>query len=111
MVEPCPDIQSVGVSAVKTHIMKTLFRTKKWENEYRIGYDEYVFVGWIGNKKGFTNRFFSSLIPFTNGKMAWHFMGFRFLKCSNYVSKSCYEINGWYTEEKELVHRLRKKFK
>lgn len=90
--------------------MKTFLRIKTWENQFTIGYNEYVFVGWIGNKKGFTHRFFNTLIPFAGDKMAWHFLGFRFLKCPMYVSKNRYEINGWYTEDKKLVDRLRKKF-
>jgi hypothetical protein len=86
----------------------TIFRVKSWENKYHIGFDEYHFLGFIGHKKGFTNRFFSSIIPFSNGKGAWHIFGFRFTKSPIYVSKNQQEINGWYTDDKKLVEKLRK---
>ena len=86
----------------------TICRVKSWENDYNIGFDEYNFHGFIGHKKGFPKRFFSSFIPFSHGKAAWHFLGFRFTKSNVYVSKTRQEINGWYTDDKALVEKLRK---
>ena len=87
---------------------KTICRVKSWENDHSIGFDEYQFWGFIGHKKVFTNKFFTSIIPFSNGKAAWHILGFRFTKSMIYVSKDHQEINGWYTKDKELVEKLRK---
>ena len=89
--------------------MKTLFRFKTWENPYNIGFNQIDFYGFIAHKKGFTQPWFSSLMPFANNKIAWHFFGFRFTKTPMHVSKERWEINGWYTENKQLINKLRKK--
>ena len=87
--------------------MKTLFRVKTWENNHTIGFNAYNFWGFIGFKKGFSDKLLSSIIPFSKGKAAWHFLGFRFTKDFGYVSKERNEINGWYTTEYDLVKKLR----
>lgn len=85
----------------------TICRVKISENNYNVYFNEYTFWGFVGNKKGFTKRFFSSIIPFSSNKGAWHFFGFRFTKQLIYVSKTRQEINGWYTHDKALVEKLR----
>lgn len=87
--------------------MKTLFRVKTWQNERHIGFNAYTFWGFIGHKKGFANKWFTSLIPFSSGKAAWHFLGFRFTKDYGYVSLERNEINGWHTTDYALVDKLR----
>ena len=87
---------------------RTICRLKTWENQYTIGFNEYQFWGFIGHKKGFTNRLLSTIIPFSSNKGAWHILGFRFTKSPIYVSKINQEINGWYTTDKKLVEKLRK---
>lgn len=86
----------------------TIFRKRFFENDYRIYYYEYTFWGFIGHKKGFTNKWFDTLVPFSKGKAAWHFFGFRFTKSDYFVDKKYQEINGWYTSDKALVEKLRK---
>ena len=42
-------------------------------------YKEYVFHGFIGFRRGFVNKWFTSLVPFAPPVLgAWHFLGFRF---------------------------------
>jgi hypothetical protein len=85
----------------------TILRLKTWEDNYRIGFNEYTFWGFIGHKKGFTDKWFSTIVPFSNEKAAWHFLGFRFTKTPSFVHKQYNEINGWYTNDKSLVNKLR----
>lgn len=87
--------------------MITFFRKKTQENEHFIFYHEYNFFGFIGNRNGFTQKWFSSLIPFRDGRVAWHFFGFRLTKHLSYVSKHRPEIGGWYTKDHNLVKKLR----
>lgn len=86
---------------------RTFLRVKTWENEYALGFNEYTFWGFIGNKKGFTNKWFNSLIPFSKGLVAWHILGFRFTKSPSYVDKRYQQIGGWWTNDKALVTKLR----
>ena len=86
---------------------RTFLRVKTWENEYALGFNEYIFWGFIGHKTGFKNKWFSNLIPFSNGRLAWHFLGFRFTKSPSYVDKRYQQIGGWWTNDKALVDKLR----
>lgn len=87
--------------------MKTILRKKIAESEEHIAYNEYNFFGFVAHKKGFLNPWFTSLIPFANGRAAWHFFGFRFTKSQCYVHKYRNEINGWYTTDNFLIKKLR----
>lgn len=42
-------------------------------------YKEYVFHGFVGFRRGFVKKWFTSLVPFAPPVTgAWHFLGFRF---------------------------------
>lgn len=43
-------------------------------------YQEVTFHGFIGYRRGFRNKWFTTLVPFAHGFRAWHFLGFRFTK-------------------------------
>lgn len=85
----------------------TISRVKTWEDESHIGFNEYTFWGFMGHKKGFTNKWFQCFIPFSDGRVAWHFLGFRFTKSPSYVDKRYQQIGGWWTSDKALVEKLR----
>lgn len=38
------------------------------------------YEGFVGLNSGFRNRWFFGLLPFRDGKIVWHFFGFRFRK-------------------------------
>jgi hypothetical protein len=92
---------------MKSFFPLLILRHKTWQNSYSIGFYEIHFWGFIGHKKGFQKRFFTSLIPFNDKKAAWHFFGFRFTKTECNVSKERNEINGWYNQDTQLIKKLR----